>query len=74
MDQEKLARFHAARFEPRRQRADALMEFAVGPGLGRRIEWRPDQERVFAAALRTHPQQRWHVHPGKRSDDARRCL
>jgi len=74
MDQHEFARLDAACFEPCGQRADAFVKFAVGPDPRRRIEWRPDQERMIATRLRPHPQQPWHVHPGKGSHHARRRL
>jgi hypothetical protein len=72
MDQHELARLDAARDEPGGERADPVVEFAVAPDPRRRVERRPDQERMVAAALAAHPQQPRHVHSGKRPDHARR--
>ena len=74
MDQHIFAGLDAARDEPRGQRADPLVKFAVRPAPRRRVERRPDQERMVAPRLGPHPQQPRHVEPCERSDDARRCL
>ena len=74
MDQHIFARLDAALDETGGKRADALMEFAVGPAPRRRLERRPDQERMVAAALGAHSQQPWHVEPCEWSDNAGRCL
>ncbi len=63
MDQQVFARPDAACLEPRGQRADALVKFAVSPDPRRRLERRPDQKRVIATGLAAHPQQPGHVQP-----------
>ncbi len=74
MNQDEFARLDAACFEPRGERADAVVKFAVSPDPRRRIERRPDQKRMVAARLGPHPQQPRHVHPGKRPHHARGCF
>ncbi len=56
MDQHELARLDAAFGEAGGERADAIVKFAVGPDSRRRIERRPDQERMVPARLGPHPQ------------------
>ena len=56
MDQQIFARLDAARRKPGGKRADAVVKFAVTPDPRRRIERRPDQERVIAAGSRAHLQ------------------
>ena len=58
----------------RKESSDAVMKFAVRPFSRRRIERRPDQERMLLARLGPHPQQPWHVEARKWADDARRLL
>ena len=51
MDQDIFAGLDAAFDQARGQRADAVVKFAVRPAPRRRLERRPDQERMVAAAL-----------------------
>ena len=74
MDQHIFARPDAAFGKAGGERADAVMKFAVRPFSRRRIERRPDQERMVLSRLGPHSQQPWHVEAGKWSDDARRGL
>ena len=73
MDQHEFAGLDAACVEPRSQRADALVKFAVIPDPRRRIERRPDQKWMIAAAFSAHPQQPRHVKAREWSHHAR-CL
>ncbi|MGY4628288.1 hypothetical protein ACVWY3_006044 [Bradyrhizobium sp. USDA 4486] len=57
------ARCHAALRQPRGERADPLVKLAIAPAPRRRIERRPDQERVIATYLRAQLEQPGHVEP-----------
>jgi hypothetical protein len=74
MDQHIFAGLDAALDEAGGKRADAFVKLAVGPAPRRRLERRPDQEWMVAAALGAHPQQPRHVEACEWSDNARRWL
>ncbi len=73
MDQYEFARLDAAPAKAGGERADAVVKFAITPCSRRRVERRPDQERMVAADFGAHLQQPGHVEPRERSDDAGRC-
>jgi hypothetical protein len=54
MDQHEIARLDAAFDQPRSERTDPLMKFAVAPFVRRRVERRPDQKRMVAPRLAAH--------------------
>jgi hypothetical protein len=74
VDQHEFAGLDAARGETRRERADALVKFAVSSAPRRGLERRPDQKRMIAAAFGPHPQQPRHVEPCEWPHNARRLL
>ena len=55
MNQHELARLDAAPAKAGGERADAVVKFAIAPCPRRRIERRPDQERMIAADFGAHP-------------------